>query len=100
MQYDKPGEVHVNTPRPVPHFVIEFNDINEVPDIYIDGTKVVGDGIEDSGLQSLKLEWKTNTASEGRKTFEMSTIELNTKMKVKRSANNYISERVETEDLD
>lgn len=51
-----------------PHVRIEFDHINDVPAIFIDGEKVQG------GLVSLNVDWKTNTEDHVKKTFELKTI--------------------------
>lgn len=52
----------------VPHVRIEFDHINDVPTIFIDGEKV------QDGLVSLNVDWKTNTEKISEKTFELKTI--------------------------
>lgn len=52
----------------VPHVRIEFDHINDVPTIFIDGEKV------QDGLVSLNVDWKTNTEKINEKTFELKTI--------------------------
>lgn len=51
-----------------PHVRIEFDHINDVPTIFIDGDKVQG------GLVSLNVDWKTNTETISEKSFELKTI--------------------------
>ena len=51
-----------------PNVRIEFDHINDVPDIFIDGKKVT------DGLVSLNIDWKTNTEKISEKTFELKTI--------------------------
>ena len=51
-----------------PHVRIEFDHINDVPTIFIDGEKVQG------GLVSLNVDWKTNTENHVKKSFELKTI--------------------------
>ncbi|MFT8756167.1 hypothetical protein [Leuconostoc pseudomesenteroides] len=51
-----------------PHIRIEFDHINDVPTIFIDGEKV------QEGLVSLNVDWKTNTEKISEKTFELKTI--------------------------
>lgn len=52
----------------VPHVRIEFDHINDVPTIFIDGEKV------QDGLVSLNVDWKTNTENHVKKTFEVKVI--------------------------
>ncbi|MBZ1508867.1 hypothetical protein [Leuconostoc mesenteroides] len=51
-----------------PHVRIEFDHINDIPTIFIDGDKVQG------GLVSLNVDWKTNTENHVKKTFEVKVI--------------------------
>ena len=51
-----------------PRVRIEFDHINDVPTIFIDGEKVQG------GLVSLNVDWKTNTEEISEKSFELKTI--------------------------
>ena len=51
-----------------PHVRIEFNHINDIPTIFIDGEKVQG------GLVSLNVDWKTNTENHVKKSFELKMI--------------------------
>lgn len=51
-----------------PRVRIEFDHINEVPTIFIDGERV------QDGLVSLNVDWKTNTETIGEKSFELKTI--------------------------
>lgn len=51
-----------------PHVRIEFDHINDVPTIFIDGEKV------QDGLVSLNVDWKTNTENHVKKTFEVKMI--------------------------
>ncbi|WDF81832.1 hypothetical protein PQ472_07820 [Lacticaseibacillus pabuli] len=39
---------------------IEFDDISEVPEVYVDGKRV--DSLETGGLVALKIDWETNTS--------------------------------------
>ena len=52
----------------IPHVRIEFDHINDIPTIFIDGDKVQG------GLVSLNVDWKTNTENRVKKSFELKTI--------------------------
>ena len=51
-----------------PHVRIEFDHINDVPEIFIDGKKVT------DGLVSLNIDWKTNTESISEKSFEIKLV--------------------------
>ncbi|MFT8911325.1 hypothetical protein [Leuconostoc pseudomesenteroides] len=51
-----------------PRVHIEFDHINDVPTIFIDGEKV------QDGLVSLNIDWKTNTEKISEKTFTLKTI--------------------------
>lgn len=53
-----------------PHVRIEFDDINDVPHVWIDGEQVVGQAV-DNGLVSMDLHWKTNDYRVRDKIFDL-----------------------------
>ncbi|MHA7611725.1 hypothetical protein ACX2QB_05140 [Weissella viridescens] len=58
-----------------PHVRIEFDDIRDVPKVWIDG-ELMGDGANDKALDSLKIDWKTDTAAENHKYFDINYYDL------------------------
>lgn len=57
----------------VPHVCIEFDDIKDVPTVYIDGKDVTNVGR--GGLQELHLNWLTNTEYEKPKSYRIQVID-------------------------
>lgn len=58
-----------------PHIRIEFDDIRDVPKVWVDG-ELIGDGAEDKPLVSIKVGWNTDTAVEGHKEFDINYLDL------------------------
>lgn len=58
-----------------PHVRIEFDDIRDVPKVWVDG-ELIGDGADDKTLVSLKVDWNTDTAAEGHKEFDINHLDL------------------------
>lgn len=57
-----------------PHVRIEFDDIRDAPDVWIDGVKI---GLSnDKPLISLNIDWKTNGLALKHKQFDISYIDL------------------------
>ena len=65
------------TVKKQPHIRIEFDDITEVPDVFIDGVKIVGSDIDfrKSALSKLFINWSTDTDREKAKQFEINTLD-------------------------
>ena len=57
-----------------PHIRIEFDDIRDVPKVWVDG-ELIG-GVDDKPLVSLKVDWNTDTAVEGHKEFDINYLDL------------------------
>ncbi|MBK0041509.1 MULTISPECIES: hypothetical protein [unclassified Leuconostoc] len=57
-----------------PHVRIEFDDIRDVPKVWVDG-ELIG-GVHDKPLVSLKVDWNTDTAVEGHKEFDINYLDL------------------------
>ncbi|VDG24225.1 hypothetical protein [Lactiplantibacillus mudanjiangensis] len=72
-----------------PHIRIEFDDITEVPDVFIDGVQVIGSDCEKSVLSRLFINWNTNTDIEMAKQFEMKTLDRNGIYNVVKQGNMY-----------
>ena len=58
-----------------PHVRIEFDDIRDVPKVWVDG-EFIGDSIDDKSLVSLKVDWNTDTATENHKEFDINYYNL------------------------
>lgn len=58
-----------------PHVRIEFDDIRDVPKVWVDG-KLMDDGANDKSLVSLKVDWNTDTATENHKGFDINYYDL------------------------
>lgn len=58
-----------------PHVRIEFDDIRDVPKVWVDG-EFIGDSIDDKSLVSLKVDWNTDTATENHKEFDINYYDL------------------------
>ena len=65
------------TVKKQPHIRIEFDDITEIPDIFVDGVKVVGSDIDfrKCALSKLFINWNTDTDKEMAKQFEINTLD-------------------------
>lgn len=77
------GRKNINTNRStnitldkkLPHVRIEFDDICDVPKVWLDG-ELMDDGANDKALDSLKIDWKTDTAAENHKYFDINYYDL------------------------
>lgn len=58
-----------------PHVRIEFDDIRDVPNVWVDG-EFIGDSIDDKSLVSLKVDWNTDTATENHKELDINYYDL------------------------
>ncbi|MDC2815792.1 hypothetical protein PO181_02085 [Leuconostoc suionicum] len=58
-----------------PHVRIEFDDIRDVPNVWVDG-ELMDDGANDKSLVSLKVDWNTDTATENHKGFDINYYDL------------------------
>ena len=56
-----------------PHVRIEFDDINDVPHVWIDGKQIAGTDVK-NGLVSLHLDWKTDDGTTRRKNLAISWL--------------------------
>lgn len=64
--------------RPLqPHVRIEFDDINDVPKVYIDGKDVTDVKNNHSALQELHVDWLTDTDHERSKSYEVQVCDDN-----------------------
>lgn len=61
----------------IPHIRIEFDDINEVPKVYIDGKDITDWNNNGSALQELHLDWKTNDINEQPKSYWIQAVNKN-----------------------
>lgn len=59
-----------------PHIRIEFDDIRDVPKVWVDG-ELIGDGSDDKPLINLKVDWNTDTAVKGHKEFDIRYYDSN-----------------------
>ena len=57
-----------------PHVRIDFDDIRDVPKVWVDG-KLIG-GVDDKPLVSLKIDWNTDTETENHKGFDINYQDL------------------------
>lgn len=62
-----------NTPKH-PHVRIEFDDVLDVPKVWIDG-ELIG-GVDDTPLVSLKIDWNTDTYKEEHKEFGIEYLDV------------------------
>ncbi|MGQ2283452.1 hypothetical protein [Leuconostoc pseudomesenteroides] len=58
-----------------PHIRIEFDDIRDVPNVWVDG-ELIGDGADKKPLVSLKVDWNTDTATDKFKGFDVNYLDL------------------------
>ncbi len=56
-----------------PHVRIEFDDIRDVPKVWVDG-ELIGE-IDDKPLFSLKVDWNTDTDTENHKGFDINYLD-------------------------
>lgn len=66
-----------NTPKH-PHVRIEFDDIRDVPKVWVDG-KLIGDIRSNRPLVSLKIDWNTDTATDKFKGFDVNYLDFDSK---------------------
>ena len=52
-----------------PHVRIEFDDIRDVPKVWLDGELIAG--VDDKPLISLMVDWNTDTENENHKGFDI-----------------------------
>lgn len=52
-----------------PHVRIEFDDIRDVPKVWVDGELIAG--VDDKPLISLMVDWKTDTENQNHKGFDI-----------------------------
>ncbi|QIE78188.1 hypothetical protein [Weissella confusa] len=52
-----------------PHVRIEFDDIRDVPKVWVDGELIAG--VDDKPLISLMIDWKTDTENQNHKGFDI-----------------------------
>ncbi|MDY5163319.1 hypothetical protein RQW99_01980 [Leuconostoc falkenbergense] len=57
-----------------PHVRIEFDDIRDVPKVWVDG-ELIGE-VDSKPLVSLKINWNTDTATENHKGFDISYFDM------------------------
>ncbi|MFG6674090.1 hypothetical protein ACGYLR_06980 [Leuconostoc lactis] len=57
-----------------PHVRIEFDDVLDVPKVWVDG-ELIG-GVDDKPLVSLKIDWNTDTETENHKGFDINYQDL------------------------
>ncbi|USI45480.1 hypothetical protein [Leuconostoc mesenteroides] len=80
---DSVGRKNINTElstnitldKTQPHIHIEFDDIRDVPKVWVDG-ELMDDGANDKSLVSLKVDWNTDTATENHKGFDINYYDL------------------------
>lgn len=58
-----------------PHVRIEFDDIRDVPKVWVDG-ELIGRVEDDKPLVSLKVDWNTDTATENHKGFDVNYFDM------------------------
>ncbi|MBN7275518.1 hypothetical protein GNF18_10235 [Ligilactobacillus pobuzihii] len=59
----------------IPHIRIEFDDINDVPKVYIDGKDIADWGNNHSALQELHVDWLTDTDHKQPKSYEIQVLD-------------------------
>ncbi|WP_195308086.1 hypothetical protein [Weissella confusa] len=60
-----------------PHVRIEFDDIRDVPNVFVDGELI--DEINEKALISLMVDWNTDTETENHKEFNINYFDLTDK---------------------
>lgn len=68
-------EQKMNESSKTPHIRIEFDDINKVPRVYVDGVDVADLDNNHKGLQELDLHWETNTEFETPKSYSIEVLD-------------------------
>ena len=58
-----------------PHVRIEFDDIRDVPKVWVDG-ELIGDGADKKPMVSLKVDWNTDTQTLNHKGFDINYYDL------------------------
>ncbi|WP_273715498.1 hypothetical protein [Leuconostoc mesenteroides] len=66
-----------------PHVRIEFDDIRDVPKVWVDG-ELMDDDANDKSLVSLKVDWNTDTATENHKEFDINYYDLTSERPIRR----------------
>ncbi|WP_338753153.1 hypothetical protein [Leuconostoc mesenteroides] len=71
---DNEISTNITLDKTQPHIRIEFDDIRDVPKVWVDG-ELIG-GVDDKPLVSLKVDWNTDTATENHKGFDINYYDL------------------------
>ncbi|MGX6408374.1 hypothetical protein [Weissella confusa] len=60
-----------------PHVRIEFDDIRDVPKVWVDGELIAG--VNDKSLISLMVDWNTDTETQNHKGFDINYFDMTDK---------------------
>ena len=60
-----------------PHVRIEFDDIRDVPKVWLDGELIAG--VKDKPLISLMVDWNTDTETQNHKEFDINYFDMTDK---------------------
>jgi len=60
-----------------PHVRIEFDDIRDVPKVWVDGELIAG--VNDKSLISLMVDWNTDTETQNHKEFDINYFDMTDK---------------------
>lgn len=60
-----------------PHVRIEFDDIRDVPKVWVDGELI--DRVNDKSLISLVVDWNTDTENQNHKGFDINYFDMTDK---------------------
>ena len=60
-----------------PHIRIEFDDIRDVPNVWVDGELIAG--VNDKPLISLMVDWNTDTETQNHKEFDINYFDMTDK---------------------
>lgn len=60
-----------------PHVCIEFDDIRDVPKVWVDGELI--DRVNDKSLISLVVDWNTDTENQNHKGFDINYFDMTDK---------------------
>lgn len=60
-----------------PHVRIEFDDIRDVPKVWVDGELITG--VNDKSLISLMVDWNTDTETQNHKEFDINYFDMTDK---------------------
>ena len=60
-----------------PHVRIEFDDIRDVPKVWVDGELIAG--VNDKSLISLRVDWNTDTETQIHKGFDINYFDMTDK---------------------